>query len=123
MKLEVGKTYKDASGRKVQIVYYTKPLKDPYYDRSRSESYLGVVKGPEISYWYYPDGVHFNSSMTSVHNLLKEWSEPIVHKRDVLWVRSSTGFIYCTLVHIGSELPLSERELHRQTVTYTEPEK
>lgn len=119
--LEVGKTYKTNGGRKVQIVHYSHGKK--------GGPYLGVLErtanDEDRSVWLGSNGSYFNSSHQFAWNVTKEYKEPIVHKRDVVWLKRTVGKeINLWFGHVGTINFSTDiwTEVKRETVTYTEPE-
>lgn len=115
LKIELGKTYLDGLGRKVRIICV---------DAAGGLPVIGLVAestGCDFTARYKLDGGHV---ISGCHSLTREYKEPIVHKRDVVWGRSlATGLISVRITSCGEALPpYGALEVRRQTVEYTEPQ-
>ncbi len=121
LKLEVGKTYVDGNGRKTRIVAIREAK--PSY-----ANYIGLTKGTttvptaasDVEYptFFKEDGTSFEQP-----SLVKEYKEPVVHRRDIVWFKFyDTGEIRTITFPVGGGFnPMSGlTELHRQTIEYIE---
>lgn len=53
----------------------------------------------------------------------EEYKEPVVHTKNLIWYKSSSGTVYCTTVYNANDLKGSNYTiLSEQTVTYVENE-
>ena len=105
LSLEIGKTYLTSSGTKVKILCTT----------SRGW-FVGEYEQEGLNQWL-GDG---HPKSINQHPLVKEYKEPVVHKRDIVWYRYH-GEMHPVVLKAGGAFPFSNtHELHRQTVEYTE---
>lgn len=107
MQLERDKQYVDSNGLIITIVYLD------------STKALGLYKSN--TFWYSLDGL----SPGSGDDLIGEYKVPVIHSCDVVWLQrgNSSPFPIAYGSGYSSTLvnPISGyKEVHRQTVTYTE---
>lgn len=104
LKFEVGKTYVDRDGKKIEIVY-----KSPYDERAR---YLGVYSNVDnsikLSSWYLEED----------QRIVKEYKNPVVHKRELIWWKTQDGRVLSGVYPVGQKL--YGIELKRETIEYVE---
>lgn len=73
-------------------------------------TYIVPDRNAEASTWFSEDE-------------LVEYKEPVVHKKDVVWIRYlRTGAIMCGTAQVGCKFGRIYEELKRETVEYTEGE-
>lgn len=121
LKLEVGKIYLNRKEQKVRILCLDGRV------NVCGDSVLPVVglvtlgNGNEKVETYSLTGSY---SFASEHmcDIIKEYVEPVVHRRDVVWYRESiySSHINCQAFKVGYVLSNCYIEVHRQTVEYTE---
>lgn len=117
LKLEVGKTYLTHKGIKYQCV----SIKHP--GAAHDDPYCCTVLNCKQKGLNYTD---INGLVSINHDLdlVKEYKEPKIHKRDIVWwCNNSDRAIYSSIIEVGKRLnfgALDAKELHRETVSYTE---
>jgi hypothetical protein len=112
LKLEVGKTYVDRLNRKVEIIY------NNY--KGTANRYIGVQKSSSDVILFYKETGEWTRHESEC-DLVKEYVEPVIHRRDIIWYRATTGEVCVVMKMVGDHLVVkAHTELHRQTVEYTE---
>lgn len=123
-KSSVGKCYVDQKGvvRKILAYNYYSYNEERYkfvtmvYDPKRNQVSLSFEEG-----WQNvnEDG----RSPAGAVNLVKEYKEPVVHKKDFIWYKDQYGEVLYVVKEIGQLLVDGRnKELKRQTVEYIEEE-
>lgn len=84
LKLEVGKTYISTIGNNYKIVADNcKELLNPFFG-------IQLKNGKVVCHnQFRPDGVSHHGYET----LVKEWKEPVVHKRIICWYRKKSDYV------------------------------
>ena len=115
LKLEIDKIYFRKDGGKVKIIY---KVDDNLFVGQR-------VEWPNTISGYSLAGVKQGWSDTASPTLVKEYKEPVVHNRILLWYKDLYGNVLCTLF-LNKEYAdnfsgiIGHKELKREEVTYTE---
>lgn len=114
LKLEVNKVYLTQNRGHVKIL-----VQD-------GATYVGRLMYPALwteninkLYEFGCDGSSLNLSLCT--NLVEEYKPPVVHHRDILWVKDRTGVIICYTYPVGKELNQDYYALlKRETISYEE---
>lgn len=115
--LDIGKTYVTRLGGHVKIVgivesNYIGRLVKPLPGKANTLGMLFEFTRKGVSLRTYGENY--------CTDLVKEYKEPVVHKRDIVWYRYH-GEMHSVVLKAGGKFPFSNtHELHRQTVEYTE---
>jgi hypothetical protein len=123
MKIEVGKTYLDGNSNKILIV---SDKSNFVYNRTK-QPFVGVYIGNSTRQpgAFDANGYYFDVGDINLFNLVKEWKEPVVHKRDVIWYEFIGGGFEVAVAKVG-EVGFgyvnnrSYKEVKRQTVEFNE---
>lgn len=119
LKLEIGKTYVDGEGERYKIVT------DAFKGYGTDKTFLGIcLTGPGHNVY------NSNGEVTHVRtmNLVKEYKEPVVHKRILVWYKISKADGVLVNVFICKDYAdnyirmYNATELKREEITYTEKE-
>lgn len=117
VKLELGKTYVLVSGKKATCVAID--IEGVSRDGTGKE-WAYRLKKQEFTgapyYWYRENGQ--TTSKVHLDHVVKEYKEPVIHRRDILWYKDSLGGIFCTVVSRDYVVPAPYVELSRTATEY-----
>ena len=124
LKIETGKSYRTANDKKVRIIC------TDFVSHTGMKSY-GLMRVETNDGRWFEQGITFTPEGKTPSNdpnlrLVCEWKEPVVHRRDVVWYEFFTReTVEVAVANVGEVAfgyrgNTSYKEVHRQTVEYTE---
>lgn len=116
LKLAVGKTYITKNGRKFKIV-------SDEFNPVVGGNFMGIAVDNGVGYQNFHQDGKTGLGNSSEFDLAKEYKPPVIHKQDVIWVRSVSGRVEVVVRDVEENYKHSTgfwKEVHRETVEYVE---